>query len=61
MGEIRIIVETLTGGAFHLEIESQERVLTVKETLCHIQGMPQSLSDAESAHQRQASPFRTSS
>jgi hypothetical protein len=43
MGEIRIVVETLTGGAFHLEIESSERVLTVKETLCHIQGLPPSL------------------
>ncbi len=36
--EIRVIVETLTGGAFHLEIDAREKISVVKNTLCHIQG-----------------------
>jgi hypothetical protein len=38
MGAVRIMIETMTGGAFHLEIDCQELVGVVKETLCQIQG-----------------------
>ena len=40
LGDIRVVVQTLTGGAFHLEIHPSEKIAVVKETLCHIQGTP---------------------
>ncbi len=39
MTDIRVVVKTLTGGAFHLEISPFEKIIIVKETLCQIQGL----------------------
>ncbi len=41
-GDIRIVVETMTGGAFHLEINVAEPIALIKHSLAQIQGSSQS-------------------
>ena len=50
--EIRLVIETLTGGAFHLDIALASPVLLVKETLCSIQGEAQESVDNRTQQQQ---------
>ena len=51
--EIRLVIETLTGGAFHLDIALASPVLLVKETLCSIQGKSSHTSLTTTANSKQ--------